>query len=80
MARHTCGKIAGVPMSTPVIPTADGATAFNTTQYAAVTAKTVTGNHNGSARLRTSITIKAMIAISMFAFEISIGKLRVLIA
>jgi hypothetical protein len=54
--------------------------AFNTTQYAAVTAKTVTGNHNGSALLRTSITIKAMIAISMFAFETNIGRLCVLSA
>ena len=80
IARHTWGKIAGVPMSTPVIPTADGATAFNTTQYTTVTEKTVTGSHNGSARLRTSITINAMIAISMFVFEISIGRLRVLIA
>ena len=80
IARHNCGKIAGVPMSTLVIPTTDGATALNTMQYAAVDEKTVTGSHNGKALLRTSITIKAMIAISMFAFEISIGKLRVLIA
>ena len=80
IARHTWGKIAGVPMSTPVMPTADGATAFNTTQYATDTAKTVTGSHSGNARLRTNITIKAIIAISMFAFEISIGRLCVVIA
>lgn len=80
MARHTCGKIAGVPTSMPVIPTTDGATTLNTTQNSTVTPNTVTGIQRGNARLRTNMTIKAMIAISIFAFEINIGVLSVLIA
>ena len=79
-ARHTCGKIAGVPITTPARPITVGEMNAKVTQNAPVATATSTGCQSGIAFLRTSITINAMMASSMLMFDRIIGTLSVVIA